>query len=219
MSVTYRLRPDVVWSDGAPFTARDVAFTWRWIVDEANQSVAAAQYGPIDSVVAVDDPTVELAFKTPQPGWYNLFSTSHLGGIYPEHILNAGPAAHDAFLRQPIGIGPYVVESLSAGETVTISYAINERYREPTKPSFSRILIESGGDPLAAAKSVFETGTYDVAPNLNLPPDELKEIAGERSATSSSSLGQTSSTSSSTTPTPTARRTTKDPNGRPSIRS
>ncbi|MEA2527439.1 MAG: peptide/nickel transport system substrate-binding protein [Thermomicrobiales bacterium] len=176
-SVTYRLREGIVWSDGTPLTAKDVVFTWQWIMDEANQSTSVRFYERIAAVTAVDDRTVEVSFDGPQPGWYTPFVSGSTGSIYPEHILAAGPSAHDAFLRQPIGTGPYVVESLTVENTVSIAYAINERYREPTKPSFARVTVETGGDAVEAAEAVFETGTFDLAPTLQVAGARLKEIA------------------------------------------
>src|SRR4051812_39000285 len=73
LSVTYPLKPGVLWSDGEPLTANDVIFTWKWIVDPVNSSVNSALYGAIDSIAAVDDYTVTITFKTPQLGWYNFF--------------------------------------------------------------------------------------------------------------------------------------------------
>lgn len=40
-TVTFKLLPDVVWSDGKPFTADDVVFTWKWNIEPANQSIDA----------------------------------------------------------------------------------------------------------------------------------------------------------------------------------
>jgi peptide/nickel transport system substrate-binding protein len=177
-AVTYRLREGVVWSDGEPFTADDVVFTWQWIIDPVNRSVDAVLYEPIASVVAVDDLTVEVTFATPQPGWFNVFTTSGRGGIYPEHVLAGGPEAHDLFFRDPVGTGPYVVESLTAGDQVVIVFTVNQRYREPSKPFFSRVIIEGGGDAAAMAEAVFEAGAADMAPFLGvLPPSDLQQLA------------------------------------------
>ena len=58
------------------------------------------------------------------------------GFVYPKHVLDVedGKAAHDAFLLNPVGTGPYKVESFSPNDQVI--YVINENYREPNKPYF-----------------------------------------------------------------------------------
>jgi peptide/nickel transport system substrate-binding protein len=43
-TVTWKLKPDVVWSDGTPFTSEDVRFTWEAARDAANGSAVASEY-------------------------------------------------------------------------------------------------------------------------------------------------------------------------------
>src|SRR5699024_2954365 len=61
-SVTYILLPDLVWSDGEPFTADDVLFTVEWVKDTANNSVNQGIYAAIDSIEVVDDLTFTAHF-------------------------------------------------------------------------------------------------------------------------------------------------------------
>ncbi len=174
-TVTYHLLEDVVWSDGQPFTAKDVVFTWKWIVDPANQSPNSALYGALASVDAVDDHTVRLTFKEPQLGWNSYFSSAQSGGILPEHMLSAGGGANDAFAAKPIGTGPYLVDSFAPGDNV--QYSINDRYREPNKPFFAKVNLKGGGDAASAARAVLQTGDWDFAWNLQVSPKILKPEA------------------------------------------
>ena len=67
------LRGDLLWSDGEPFTAEDVAFTWNTVKDTGLQggwldyTDYAPDNGPITAVEAVDDVTVRVTFNA-QPG-------------------------------------------------------------------------------------------------------------------------------------------------------
>jgi len=67
------LRSGLMWSDGEPFTAEDVAFTWHTVIDTALQASwldytdYAPDNGPITEVEAVDDTTVRVTFNA-QPG-------------------------------------------------------------------------------------------------------------------------------------------------------
>ena len=67
------LRSGLMWSDGEPFTAEDVAFTWHTVKDTALQAGwldytdYAPDNGPITEVEAVDDTTVRVTFNA-QPG-------------------------------------------------------------------------------------------------------------------------------------------------------
>ena len=173
--VTYTLLPDVTWSDGEPFTAADVIFTWQWLVNPENPTAAVGQYEMIADITAEDDLTLTITYTAPQPGWYVPFTGSSWGAIYPKHVLEGGgQAANDAFALQPIGTGPFVVESFTPNDQVV--YVANERYREPTKPYFGRVVMKGGGDAVSATRAVLQTGEYDFAPALQLEPDILAEI-------------------------------------------
>lgn len=174
-AVTYTLKEGVTWSDGEPFTAADVAFTWQWIMDEANASTSSELYRPIEAVEAVDERTVSVTFTAPTLGWYIPFTGSYNGGIYPEHVLSGGASAYEAFVQAPIGTGPYVVESFSAGDQVL--YVPNEAYREPNKPFFARVNLKGGGDAASAARAVLQSGDWDLAWNLQVEPEVLNELA------------------------------------------
>jgi peptide/nickel transport system substrate-binding protein len=172
--VTYNLLPDVTWSDGAPFTANDVVFTWRWVTDPANQATSAFVYEPIAEVRALDDLTVEIRFTAPNPAWFVPFVGSGWGTIYPQHVLAQGSSASDAFRTNPIGTGPYVVEVFAPNDRV--AYVANERYREPNKPFFSRVNLKGGGDAASAARAVLQTGDFDFAWSLLVEPEMLTRL-------------------------------------------
>ncbi|MCC6315801.1 MAG: peptide ABC transporter substrate-binding protein [Thermomicrobiales bacterium] len=172
-SVTYPLREGVLWSDGQPFTANDVVFTWQWIVDPANQSPNASTYAAIAAVEALDDHTVKISFTEPQLGWDTYFAGSQSGGILPEHALS-GSGSADVFAAQPIGTGPFVVDSFAAGDNV--QYSANPNYRESNKPFFAKVNLKGGGDAASAARAVLQTGDWDFAWNLQVEPDILREM-------------------------------------------
>lgn len=177
LSVTYNLLDGVTWSDGQPFTANDVVFTWQWITNPENESTNSALYGTLANVEADDDVTVKLTFKTPQLGWNVFFTSSTVGSVYPQHILSVGKSANNAFRSNPIGTGPYVVTEFVQGDHV--SFAVNDNYREPNKPFFATVNIKGGGDATSAALAVLETGDYDFAWNLQVPPDVLNHMVQE----------------------------------------
>jgi peptide/nickel transport system substrate-binding protein len=175
-SVTYKLLDGVTWADGEPLTADDVLFTWQWVVDPANASVSAAAYEEIESIEVVDPQTVQVFFAEPNATWFQLHSGSDLGYVYPKHVLDVedGKAAHDAFLLNPVGTGPYKIESFSPNDQAI--YVINENYRDPNKPFFERVNLKGGGDAASAARSVLQTGEYDFAWNLQVEPQILAEL-------------------------------------------
>jgi len=173
-SVTYNLLEGVTWSDGEPFTAGDVVFTWQWVMDEANASVSSQTYSAIQNVEALDERTVRVSFPRPNANWFEPHAGGVYGHVFPRHLLSGGAAAYEAFLQRPVGTGPYVVESFTPGDQVT--YVANERFRDPTKPYFARVVLKGGGDAASAARAVLQTGEYDYAWNLQVEPQVLAEL-------------------------------------------
>ncbi|MFM8593878.1 MAG: peptide ABC transporter substrate-binding protein [Chloroflexota bacterium] len=175
-SVTYKLLEGVTWSDGEPFTADDVVFTYEWIMNPENSSVSSGVYSAIETMTAEDPLTVKLTFKDPNANWFEPHGGTVWGAVYPKHILGVadGKAAHDAFITNPIGTGPYKVESFTPNDQVI--YAINENYRDPAKPFFASVNLKGGGDAPSAARAVLQTGDYHYAWNLQVEPDVLAEL-------------------------------------------
>ncbi|MGI9252666.1 MAG: ABC transporter substrate-binding protein, partial [Thermomicrobiales bacterium] len=169
-SVTYKLKEGVTWADGEPFTADDVVFTYNWVIDPANASISAGVYGIIQTMEAVDPLTVKLTFENPNANWFEPHGGTVWGAIYPKHILDVEDkkSAHDTFLTNPLGTGPYKVESFSPNDQVV--YVINENYREADKPFFNKVNLKGGGDAASAARAVLQTGDYHYAWNLQVEP-------------------------------------------------
>jgi ABC-type transport system substrate-binding protein len=168
-SVTYKLLEGVTWSDGEPFSAEDVQFTWEWNLDELNSSRSRWQAIRIDNVEIVDDLTVTIHFKETNPTWFEAHAGTLHGSIYPNHVLGVnGSTLLVDFLRKPIGTGPYKVESFTQYESV--SFVVNEHYREPNKPWFSTVTMEQHESPEEGTRAFFEDGNYDFCWNPDGEP-------------------------------------------------
>jgi peptide/nickel transport system substrate-binding protein len=89
--LTIKTRREAEWSDGTPFTARDVAFTLNMLKDNApklKSSAVVEQY--IEEAEAIDDYTVVVKFKQPAPRfWFDVIVLHEDSGleIVPEHIF------------------------------------------------------------------------------------------------------------------------------------
>jgi peptide/nickel transport system substrate-binding protein len=180
-TVTFNLLPDVLWSDGEPFTADDVVFTWEWNVDEANGSIDRVSWELLSNVEAVDDLTVRATLAAPTIGWFQPFG-SNIGVIYPRHFWEGKDAAEAniEFGLNPVGTGAFVLESLAPNDQVI--YAVNENYREPNKPFFSRVIVKGGGDAASAVRAVTTTADWDLAFTLQIDATTLEAALGDQGA-------------------------------------
>ena len=175
-SVTYKLRSGVKWSDGQPFTADDVIFTYEYVTDKATASSSYANFSTIDKIDKIDDLTIKVSFKDVTPGWYISFGGTS-GCIIPKHIFQADKGAsakNSPNNLKPVGTGPYKVQSFAPGDTV--QFVLNENYREPNKPFFDQVTVKGGGDAPSAARAVLQTADYDYAWNLQVEDTVLKQL-------------------------------------------
>jgi peptide/nickel transport system substrate-binding protein len=190
-SVTWKLRNDVTWSDGVPFTAEDVKFTYEYLIDPAVNAQSAYVYGNVEAVEVLDRLTVKIIFSDVTPAW-SLPFVGIQGVILPQHVFAAykGANAREAPANTlPVGTGPYRViepgikpqEVLLLGtqivETNKIVYEPNPYYRDPNLPYFSKIELRGGGTVAEAARMVLEAGEADYAYYLTtLSIEELERL-------------------------------------------
>ncbi|GAC1314368.1 MAG: peptide-binding protein [Chloroflexota bacterium] len=148
--VTMPLRTDVTWSDGAPFTADDVVYTWALMMNPRSGFATTAE-DALKSVEKVDDATVRFTYlsgpeahaqfpdRYPQQGNepvmqpLALFGLYDAPAIYPRHVLRdlvdddprnsprVGALDTSAFARAPVGTGPYVLAGSDADTGVTFT--------------------------------------------------------------------------------------------------
>ena len=170
---TIKLKPGLKWSDGQPCTADDVVFTWEYVTDKATAAIGISSFDAVEKVEKVDDTTVRYTFSQPNPAWFRPAQVR----VLPRHIFAADKGANAKNSQnnlKPVGTGPYKVTEFKPGDTIT--FAINENYREPNKPFFDRIELKGGGDTASAARAVLQTGDYDYAWNLQLEDSILKQL-------------------------------------------
>jgi peptide/nickel transport system substrate-binding protein len=83
-TVTYKINPDAVWSDGEPITSTDFKYTWDQIVT-GSDIYDTTGYNVIEAVDDTDPKTAVVTFSSPFAGWKQLFGASY--GLFPSHIL------------------------------------------------------------------------------------------------------------------------------------
>ena len=175
-SVTWRLKPNVVWHDGRPFTADDVVFTWEYIVDPATAATTSGSYREVKRVERLDSHTVKVVFNEPQPFWADAFCGNR-GMILPRHVFEPfkGAKSREAPANlKPVGTGPYRFVDFKPGDVVKGD--INPQYHVPNRPFFDTIEMKGGGDAASAARAVLQTGEFDYAWNLQVEDEILRRL-------------------------------------------
>lgn len=171
-SITWKLIPGLLWSDGTPVTADDVIFTANYCLDPAGGCASLSKFDGIKSVEAIDASTVKVTFTAPKPNPYTAFVGSQAPVLqkaqFEACIGAAAPTCTDQN-NMPIGTGPFKVVGFTVNDTVSME--ANPNYRDPAKPAFATAMIKGGGDAEGSARAVMETGEFDYAWNTQIPPD------------------------------------------------
>src|SRR5581483_3870510 len=123
METTWRLRPNITWQDGTALTANDFVFAWKvYSTPDLGQS-SSPPFAQMDEVIAQDDRTVVIRWKTPYP------DAASMNGEYqalPMHLLQSAFEQDDAaaFSNEPfwasqyIGLGPYKLDRWEPGAEI-----------------------------------------------------------------------------------------------------
>ncbi|MBL8561367.1 MAG: peptide ABC transporter substrate-binding protein [Gemmobacter sp.] len=176
-SITWKLNSGVKWSDGSDFTADDVVFTWQYCTDPNGGCAQGAKYEGVKSVEAVDPLTVKVTFDAPKPYPYQPFTGATAPILQKAQFANCLGAAAATCTEQnskPIGTGPYMVTDFKVNDVISLD--ANPNYRDPAKPAFAKVTVKGGGDALAAASAVMETGEFDYAWNTQINPEQQAQM-------------------------------------------
>jgi peptide/nickel transport system substrate-binding protein len=133
METTYRLRPNLVWHDGAPLTSEDFVFSLRVYTHPEFGLAGSAPQGLVEEVLTPDARTVVLRWKRPYP-FAGVLESSGQRNLppLPRHILeepfrSALGGATDAFVALPywsteyVALGPFRMERWEPGAFIEMA--------------------------------------------------------------------------------------------------
>ncbi len=166
-TITWKLKPGLLWSDGEALTSADVKFTWEQNVNPANASVQKTGYDKISSIETPDASTVVIKFSELYPPWQTLFTQgpNNSGAILPEHILKGKTGLEkDPFIHWPtVASGPFVISEWVAGDHMTL--LPNPNFYSG-RAKLDRINIKFVPNP-ETALAALQTGDIDWYPDFS----------------------------------------------------
>ena len=184
-SLTIKLRPDAVWSDGIPVTADDYVFTYDMIMADGNKPESRYPYDEyVEQVQAVDDHTLQIKLTEPLASW----QSSLFAYVLPKHVLEPvfsqeGTLDNAEWNRKPaVGIGPYVLSEWESG-----SHLVFQRSEHwfGEQPAIDRIFVRIVPDD-AAQVAAIKAGDSDIGSLLSFT--DLDDIEANGQATTQSAL-------------------------------
>jgi len=123
---TFTLRKDITWHDGAPFTARDVEFTFDRLFDPATNTFNRGLFqvdGKNPEIRVLNSHTLEFRLPRPfAPFVSNLASMP----VIPAHLLKGQDINRCDFNWRPVGTGPFKFKEWKASERLYLES--NPRY-------------------------------------------------------------------------------------------
>lgn len=192
---TIKIREGIKWHDGVPFTASDVAYTYRLMLDPGYdgtrtsnlmsiQGAAAYRSGEsseLPGIEVVDDHTLRITTEYPDAVFMEAVGKELW--ILPEHILKDTPAAEvdaHSLARNPVvGTGPFKFVRYAEGQF--IEFTRNDDYFLGA-PCLDSVVVKIVSPSVALAQ--FQTGELDITAGTgigSLNPSDVeyvKEIPG-----------------------------------------
>lgn len=187
---TFTIRDDVNWHDGKPVTAEDWAFSYEIIghpdydgvrygsdftIIEGMEAYHNGEADTISGIKVIDEKTLEITYLSPTP---SLLAGGIWGYATPKHVFEgievADMSSSDPVRKNPIGMGPFKVDSIIPGESVV--FKKNEDYWQGA-PKLDEVVLRVVDDSVIANE--LSSGKIDVADRLPTDQyDDNKDMEG-----------------------------------------
>ncbi len=178
-----KLRDNVKWHDGHPFTASDVKFTLELLVDANFRSWRKTGHELVRDIQVVSPTEITWRMEKPFAPYVSILSSTF---IVPAHLLAAAADKNTApFNQAPVGTGPFKWRQRVAGDHIELE--ANEHYFN-AGPYLERIIYKYIPD-LNVMYTQFASGDIDVVGLQWISADhydEAKKLAGKVVAVASS---------------------------------
>lgn len=165
---TFHLRRGVTFHDGSQFTANDVVYSYRRIIDE--KLTNADKFSAVTDVSAQDPATVVIRVKQPTP---NLLT--NLGGFKGMAIVSRRNVESGQIATHPVGTGPFSFVGQKSGDSITLK--ANPSYWGG-RPKVSGVTFRFISEP-STALSALQAGEIDWTDSI--PPQRVAQLRDDDS--------------------------------------
>jgi peptide/nickel transport system substrate-binding protein len=117
-TITFKLKPNLLWADGQPLTSADVLFTWKTVTDENTRSPYASDYQLVSHAEAPDTLTFKVTYRQVYAPALDSWASLH---ILPKHLLMGQDIRTTSFARKPVGSNYYQLSQWNHGENLKLS--------------------------------------------------------------------------------------------------
>jgi peptide/nickel transport system substrate-binding protein len=171
-TIAFKLRKNVKFHDGTPFTSADVQFTFMEVLKKVNPR----GIGSLRELEAVDTPDPYTAvFRLANPTPYLIMALSGADApIIPKHIFSVGDIRNHPNANKPIGTGPFKLVEWRKGEFIRLDR--NPDYWRPGMPYLDRVVVRFIPDA-STRTALLEKGEAHLAGYGSVPFDQAKRLA------------------------------------------
>lgn len=163
-----KLRDDVKWHDGTPFTAEDVKFTLELIVTPDFNAYRTAGHDLVTDIAVVSPTEIHWKMKAPYATYASLLVWTF---IVPKHILETQDLNNPEFKSNPIGTGPFKWKSRAPGDNITFS-GYEDFHREG--PYVDTLIVKYIPD-LTVLYTQFQAGDIDYIGLQGITADKYEQ--------------------------------------------
>lgn len=142
LTVTWKLRPGLLWSDGTPITSDDVKFTWEAVSNPDSGAVLSNNFEKIASIDTPDELTAVVNYSEVNSAYPMQFAY----GLLPRHATGEPNAMEKwDWNRAPVTAGAFVVSEWNAGDSIVMDR--NPNYYLAGQPFLDRLIFKVVPDP------------------------------------------------------------------------
>ncbi|MCD2497614.1 ABC transporter substrate-binding protein [Microbacterium nymphoidis] len=172
----YEIRDDLVWSDGTPLTAKDVAWTLNAVKKDEAPGTFFGQLGNLDTATAVSDTRVELTLS--QPDSSIIEEIGFWGVVVPQHVFepkgSIATFANDGKDGGWVGLGPFIMSDFQVGQHYTLKRVDSYPLVDGGVPGPAEVVYRVYPDVNTEILAL-QSGEIDVIANA-LPPTQVEKL-------------------------------------------